>query len=234
MLPEIEQTIETISATLGNRLYFMNMAERPITLDKVGMLVAISCKDPQGFENAINELGPQMGLQPRDFLGNRLFTMDPQLVQQMEIPGGGPGVGIGGGFVFMGMANPVEQALRSSGQNALPTLAGENAYKRAVGCLDNDGVIAWGYADTATSFESTVVTQRLKNKQTLEQMREWDADMAADMEKNMTDPYEHWTDAEFAKLRGLLGPMAWQVRSGDLGFTAKIFQLRGDAAPEPN
>lgn len=230
MMPVFEQTLETLSTALGNQVYTVATMERPIKLENMGTLVAIRCTDPQAVENTIAEFAPQMGLQPRDFLGNRIYAMDPQMAAMMGAPGTGPAVGLGGGYVFMGTEAPVQQALRAGGHDNLPTLAGESSYNRAVAALSTDNVIAWGFNDFVTSLEMQLESVKLQQQQQIEMMREWDPEFAAEMEKDMTDPTRYWTEEDWARLRELLGPQAWEMTSTDNGFVSRFYQFRGRTA----
>jgi hypothetical protein len=232
MMPEIEAMLDSISASLGDRVYTIMTQQRPITLESVGSLVAITCTDAQAFETAISGFAPQMGMQPRDFLGHRIYSMDPGMAEMMGIPGGGPAIGIGAGHVFLGTDLPVQQALRSAGQADLPSLAGESGFRKAAAGLSQDNTIGWGFVDTVNTFEGSMIASRLQQQQMIEDMREWDPDMADEMANDMPNPLKHWDQQSLDTLRELIGPMAWQVRSTETGFVMNFYQHRGDAGAE--
>lgn len=227
MMPQIQVMLDSISAALGDRIYVMTTQQQPITLESVGTLTAITCNDPKGFETAIAEFVPQMGMQPRDFLGHRIYSMDPGMAQMMGMPGGGPAIGIGAGYVFLGTDLPVQQALRSAGQSDVPTLAGEPDFRSAVAGLAADDVIGWGFVETVNSLEGSMVVSRLQQQQMIKDIRQWDPEMADEMADEMVDPLKNWDEQSLEELRELIGPLAWQVRSTDFGFVMSFNQHRG-------
>ena len=67
-----------------------------------GQLIAVECNNFVPLTNTLNMFGPQIGLEPRDFNGNQIFSS----------PQGGPVIGIGAGHVLVGSTQDVEDALR--------------------------------------------------------------------------------------------------------------------------
>jgi len=225
-MPMIEDTLNSLSDALGNQLYTVQTLERPITVQNVGPMMAVRCTDPQKLENTVSQFAPQMGMQPRDFLGNRIFSMDPQMAAMMG-GAGMPAIGIGGGYMFVGMEPIVQQALRSAGQADQPTLSGEPAFDRAVNALSEDDVIAWGFTDVGPAMEMQMKSMKLQQQQQIEQMRQWDPEFADEMARDMADPTKHWDDDDWTRLRELIGPQVYEMRSTDTGFVMRFFQHRG-------
>lgn len=229
MMPQIEQVIDTMANTLGDRMYSAMTLDRPITVESMGTLFGIVCKDAKAFENGVSELIGQMGFQPRDFLGQRIYGMDPEMAAMMEMPGGGPGLGIGSGYIFMGQQNAIELAMRSTQQADGPTLAGESSYQRAMSALSSDGLVAWGYMDMTQVAEAQLVTMKQQRAETIEWMKEFNPEYAEEL-ANEPDPTKHWNEESFQQLRELIGPASWQLRSTDRGFVTNFYQFKGGDA----
>jgi hypothetical protein len=225
MMPTIEKNMAPIFAALGSKIHSASM----LSGDKPSGVVALQCRDPQAFENAFAALAGQGGLEARDFLGQRIYTIDEQMAAQMMPMGGGAGqsmsIGIGGGNVYIGSTPGVEQALRSTGQTDGAGLAREPAFQRAANFLGNDPVIAWGYMDTVGSAESAIKAQQEQTKKMIEDMKEWDPESAAEMEKDLAANGDPLKDLDPAFLRQYIGPSVWKAASNDKGFVINMYLL---------
>ncbi len=219
-LAQIEPMATPIFNALGSKVIVASGKDSGVT--------ALECKDPQGFENGFAAVAAQAGLESRDFLGQRIYTMKEGMGDMMPIGGLGSGplsIGIGGGYVFVGGTPGVEQALRSTGAADAANLGKDETFQKAVGSLGNDPVVAWGYSDLVATIEAAMKAQQESMKQAIAEAKEFDPDMAAEMEKQMAElgNVSQQIDAEF--LKQYVGPAVWQMRSTDKGFVVNGYIL---------
>jgi hypothetical protein len=226
-MPAIESIVEQVGATIGPDIHMVETIRRPLTLETIQSLVAVRCSRPQEFENLFKELGNQMSMEPRDFLGHRIYVLEMPGGMMPGMGMGGPqemAVGIGGGYVFLGEPTSVEAALRTMGERDLPSLADEPAYARAIGVLKDAAVVMWGYSSTVDVMESREALNRLMQEAMIEQMIEQMPDFAEEIREEFEGQNEP-PDLDFDLLRRYLGPTVWQVRSTDEGFLGKFYML---------
>lgn len=247
MGPQLEMmapTVNQITSTMGNRMHWSTSATKPFGIANQNTLMAIECAKPQEFEGFFSGLAAQMGLEARDFLGQRIYTIDPEMMMMMApvpMEAEAVSIGIGGGFVMFGGTPAVENALRATGAGAAAGVLSTSAdFQRAIGALSNDPVIAWGYSDTVDAMESQFAVQRETMENMIKQMREDAAEWAkengeegaagmdefnAEFEADMRESMKMWEMFNFALLRKHIGPGAWQVTSTDDGFMMKAYLL---------
>lgn len=210
-------------STLGNSITHASSMTRPITMDSVSQLFAFEVKRPQDLENQVAMWAPEMGLEPRDFLGHRIFS-SPAMGMMMEMA-----LGLGGGRMFLGTERDVEQGLRSlADRDRQGGLADDAAFKRALALLPDGPVVAWGYIDMVSSLEVASVVERLSTEQMMEELRREFPELAAEIGDDM-DEQSAWDKMDPTVLRRYLGPMIWQVQSTSDGFVAQAYMLGAEA-----
>jgi hypothetical protein len=224
VMPEIEKNLGPIFAALGSKIHRASV----VSGDKSSDVVALQCRDVQAFENAFGGLAGEGGLEARDFLGQRIYTVDPEMMPMLPM-GGGAGesvsIGIGGGNVYLGDTPGVEQALRATGQADASGLAKDATFQRAANFLGHDPVVAWGYTDTVASAEAMIKQQQAQHKAMIEDMKQWDPETAAEMEKELAASPDPLKDLDPAFLRQYIGPTTWKATSNDKGFVFNIYML---------
>lgn len=240
-LPMIEQQLGPIFASLGGQIHIAAMAAKPYTVNSKHSIFAIECVKPQDFENAFGQFAGQMGLEPRDFLGQRIYTMSPEIMAQiMPVPMGGEGgtmsLGIGGGYVMLGATDAVEAGLRATSQNdAASGLTPSKDFQRGVNVLGADNAIAWGWSDTITALEVDEAVANLQAKKSIEDMKASNepgaAEAAAAMEEGLNESAAIWKAINFELLRRYIGPSAWQITSNQDGFIGRFYTLGAEQAP---
>ena len=242
--PQIEAVapqVTQITSALGNQMQWSTSVSKPFTVDNMHKLMAIECSNPQEFENAFAEMAGQAGIEARDFLGQRIYTISEDMMMMMPMEAAGPvSLGIGGGFVLVGPTAAVEQGLRATSEAGGASITSSNDFQRAVATLSKEGVIAWGYTDTIDSLEASLAVQRERMESLIKQMREdaaeWgdeDADMKGiqdRMEAQMRESLKIWDDIDFNLLRQHIGPSAWEVRSNENGFVMRAYLLSATGA----
>ncbi len=223
-MPAIEEFINGFCNPLGSRMHLVGTIRRPIEADSMNTVVAIECRNQEQFEEFIVESGSALGMEPRDFLGHRIYVMD-QLGQGMGMALPSISLGIGGGFLFLGTSVGVEQALRTTGQKHLAGLADDEEYQRAISALADGLQVGWGYSDYLTSLEVTRQVARKTMKESIEQMEEFDPEMAAEMKEELEEAGNVLDKLDVKLLKRFLGPSSWSVRSTDRGFVMTTLLL---------
>lgn len=242
-LDEIAPIVNQVTATLGTQVHYAMSGTQPFKGENRQTIFAIECTKPQDFENFLSPLAAQAGIEARDFLGQRIYTMPEEAAEMMmPFPGmeaGSISLGIGGGFLLIGPTSAVEQGLRASGEPGGASLASNSDFQRATGTLARDAVVAWGYSDTVDAAEMTVAVQKHTMEQHMRQMREeaeqWETEdeeeansikeMLEQQEKQMRDAMKIWDKINFDLLRRYIGPASWQITSGEDGFTMRSYQF---------
>lgn len=226
-MPQIEEAIMGLCNPLGTKVHMYTTLKQPIAADSLSIIFAIECKDPEKFEEFIAEWGVGIGMEPRDFLGHRIYSYD------MFLPGMGDGtsfaLGLSGGYLFLGGTDGVEQALRSAGQNNLVGLGGDKEFHRALDSLDNDPMTSWGYSDFLASMAATLEIQKFSTEDMIREMEEIDPEMAAELKAELLDEDGFLQKLDIKYLSRFIGPAAWQVRSTEEGLimTSYILEASG-------
>ncbi len=228
--PAMDQTIEQVTSCLGRRLHVIQTLDQPVEADSLRQLMAIECRKPQELEHFLSLTAQRMGMEARDFLGHRIYTVDPAMMAMMPLdvpvaPTDPPAIGLGGGYVFSGPAPAVEQALRSIGDAGKATLADEPAFRRALVVLGSEPVVGWGYSNIVDCFDAGMKISRMEIVREVE--RE-DLVMPRDddrmgFENVLGNGWPEGVDADL--LRRFIGPMAWKMVSTDAGFTVRSYVL---------
>ena len=69
------EMFKQLMSCFGKEVHMAQTLKRPITADSMGTVFALECVKPQEFDQFMSMMGPQMGAEPRDFQGHRIFTM---------------------------------------------------------------------------------------------------------------------------------------------------------------
>ncbi len=241
--PFLEQqgaTIEKICAALGPRIHGVMRLSRPFKLDSQRMLLAIRSEKPTQVEEVFAQHAPGMGFKQRDFLGNRIYSMDVNPFAMVEPTPGKDGagaaaegisVGFGGGYVTLGTTSMVEDALRSGssgggGRGRRAGLADDPGYARAMKVLPEQGVVAWGVASIVDYLEYVRDLEPLMHEQIIAEARQWDPEMAKEMEAEMAKSKDTpWAKFDMKHLRRFIGPASWAARSTEDGYVLKGYLL---------
>ncbi len=234
LLFEHGATIQQVCAVLGPEVHSVVTLSRPIRLDSMKALYAIQSRDPAQVEGVLAQHAPEIGLEPRDFLGHRIYTlpMNPLMRGMGGMGGGGQtfSIGFGGGFVMLGDTSLVEDALRVAGKSGMPTLASDPEYRRALQALRAPRAVAWGVVDLVDYVEYFKDFNTMVEQDMIAQMKQWDPEFAQEMQAELdAEPAPPWADFDVNLLREHLGPMSWEIRAAQDGFVAKYYLL----APTP-
>lgn len=156
--------------------------------------IALRCTNQESVETVLAMFGPQIMLEPREFLGQMIYS-DPDDMFA---------IGFGGGYAIVGGGGSVEQALRATGGGEVASLARVERFQRAMVDLGTDDVVAWGYEDTINS-----IAEQFKM---MNQQMGLEGTPLEGFEKMLIDT--EWL-AEY------LGPGYWTVKSTRDGFVMK-------------
>lgn len=223
VLEMVNGPVHDFLSTLGNTITHTSSLTKPITMDSMSQLFAFEVKRPGDLENQVGMWAPEMGLEPRDFLGHRIFS-SPAMGMMMEMA-----LGLGGGAMFLGTERDVEQGLRSlADRDRQGGLANDPAFTRALNLLPDGPVVAWGYADMVSSYEAGSAMGRLATEQMMEELRRDFPELAEEIGDDMNEP-SAWDKVDADMLRRYLGPVIWQVQSTSDGFVAHAYMLSADA-----
>jgi len=235
--PQIDQflfdhgaRIEKVCGNLGPEVHSVMTLTRPINLSSLKTLYAIRSSQPDQVEAVLAEYAPMMGFQPRDFVGNRIYSLDfdPFMAAagMMPMEGEGFSIGFGGGYVMLGTTSMVEDGLRADGGAQLPTLTDDPAHERAIAALSETRVVAWGVVDIVDYVEFFTDVAELTQQQLIEQMKQWDPEYADEMQREL-DAQEPmpWDDLDPKLLRQYIGPLSWLVQAREDGFVGKYLLL---------
>jgi hypothetical protein len=198
---------------LGPGIWTYETIRQPITPESRVTGTIVTCTNPKAVVPMITQFGGTMGLEPRDFDGNTIFSADFLPVA----------VGVANGYMATGDSKLVEQAMRSMGQKDLPSIAENATYKAAALGVGGEPVISWGYVDLAArwGFERELLENFGEDDSKLDNVvgRADDSSVAKrlgyKLPKNANDILKMIDSAMVAKY---IGPFAWSMKSDTKGF----------------
>ncbi len=230
MLVEYGPTIEKVCSAMGPEVHSVVSIKRPMTIDSLKTLYAIESSRPEQVEAVIAEYAGAMGLEARDFLGHRIYSMDfnpmmmgmPMAMPQAE----GYSIGFGAGYVMAGNTSLVEDALRAGARAGMPNLADDPAFERATRAVTAPRSVAWGVVNIVDYLDYFKNLDAMVKEQVLQQMKQRDPEYAREMEAEFrAEPQAPWHDFDLEILNRYLGPVAWELRSRDDGFVGRYLLL---------
>ncbi|MHC4447504.1 MAG: hypothetical protein ACYSXF_06975, partial [Planctomycetota bacterium] len=235
-LQQYGPTVEQICAGLGTKVHTVATLSRPLTLNSAQSLYAIESPRPDVVENLLAAHLPKLGMQPRDFLGHRIYST-PAAFPLVGVPmpvegGGGFSIGFGGGHVMIGSTGLVEQALRSAGRRQVAKLGDDPAVRRARRALPAGPNVGWGIFNPIEYMELFSELDRLVQREMIEQVRRMNPQEAAQIEAELRrQPARAPWDADL--LSRHVGPLVWQLQATEDGFVGTYYLLAGEEVQEP-
>ncbi len=213
---------------MGPEVHSVVTLARPIQMDSMKTLYAIESSEPAKVEEVLAQHAAGMGLQPRDFVGNRIYELpfDPMAMAGggMMAPGGETfSIGFGRGFIMAGQTSLVEDALRAGGAGEL----GENpGYRQALGAMRAPRSVSWGVMDLVQYAAYFMKVDLMAKELEIEQFRQWDPEYAAELERELEEmAAEPWRDFDVNELNEYMGPVTWEIRATDSGFEGRYLVL---------
>lgn len=201
---------------LGPGIWTYETVRQPITPESRVTGTVMTCSNPKAVVPMITQFGGTMGLEPRDFDGNTVFSAD-------FLPFS---IGVANGYLASGDSKLVEQAMRSMGQKDLPSIVESAAYKAAALAVGGEPVVSWGFIDVPArwGFERDVLAQFGEDDSRLDNVvgRADDSAMAKrfgyKLPKNTNEILKSIDREMVAKY---MGPAVWSMRSDAKGFVTR-------------
>lgn len=209
LLEPFGPTLKTALGAMGPAIHVWDTVQRPVTPESQRTVAAVAVSDQKAAESLLQVFGPQVGLAPRDFLGNAIYAgEDPTFA-----------VGFGGRFMFLGSTDSVEQGLRAVGRAEGGGLDEDPVFRQAMSGVRGDDLIGYGFTDTIESLQV--------QKSLLDQVQMMGIVGEEGSNKLEIAAIDLDVDLDFEQLRKLLnpelakeyfGPSIWTLRSVERGF----------------
>jgi hypothetical protein len=201
---------------MGPGIWTYETIRQPVTPESRVTGTIVTCTNPKAVVPMITQFGGTMGLEPRDFDGNTIFSAD-------FLP---MSIGVANGFMATGDSKLVEQAMRSMGQKDLPSVADNQAYKAAALAVGGEAVISWGYIDLPArwGFERELLEQYGEDDSKLDNAvgKADDSSVAKRLgfkvPGNANDVLKTMDAAMVAKY---FGSFVWSMKSDSKGFVTR-------------
>ncbi|MCP4836295.1 MAG: hypothetical protein GY895_16190 [Phycisphaera sp.] len=201
--------------TMGPVVHTVSTVSRPIEIDSASTTMIIPTSDPEKVQPIMSMFGPSMGLEPRDFAGETLWSSEVD----------GIAAAIAGNWVVLGAPRGVEQVVRSLGQKDGDSLGESDSFRSAVSKLPDGDVVGWGWIDSiaqyAVSRETMEQTMGMLGGGGFDEFAPETGIDADDMEF-LVDMVEKLTPDELARY---VGPTVWNFAADDLGWTYRQWLL---------
>jgi hypothetical protein len=206
---------------LGPGVWTYETVRQPVTPESRVTGTIVTCTNPKAVVPMITQFGGTMGLEPRDFDGNTIFSADFLPVA----------IGVSNGYLASGDSKLVEQAMRAVGQKDLPSITENATYKAALAAAGQEPVVSWGYVDPAArwGYERELLSQFGADDSKLDNQvgRADDSKMAKRLGYKLpanTNEVLKTIDAE--TVAKYMGPVVWTMRGGSKGFVTRASLLR--------
>ena len=214
-LDQFGPMMEGAMATMGPVVHTISTVSRPIEIDSSATTVVIPTSDPEKVQPLLSMFGPSMGLEPRDFAGETLWSSDLE----------GMAAAVAGNWVVLGSPRGVEQVVRGLGDKGAEGIDGMKSFRSAVSKLPDGDSIGWGWVDTVSQY----AVQRETMEQTMDMLGggafdEFAPETGLGVEDMgmVIDLVENLTPEEFGKF---VGPTVWNFTMDDLGWTYRQWFL---------
>lgn len=211
---------------MGPGMWTYETVRQPVTPESRVTSTLVTCSNPKAVVPMITQFGGTLGLEPRDFDGNTIFSAEFMPIS----------VGVANGWMATGDGKLVEHAMRSMGQKDLPSVAESPVYRQAASVVGSDPVVSWGWIDLAGrwGFERELLAQFGDDDSRLDNVvgRSDDSEIADRLgfkvPKESSDVLKTIDADMVAKY---VGPMVWSMRSDAKGFVTRATVLKPVAAP---
>jgi hypothetical protein len=223
-MEQIGSTVQMYTSALGQNTHLVSAGTLPFSAETFGYLFAVECSDEEQLSNVLGLMMPTFGGEPTDFLGNQIFSFDLGSSMMMPMPIDlSFSIAVGGGHVFIGTSNSVENALRTiANPKDNKSSHGTNS---SIQLLDRHDVCGWGYGDPIKSMRIQNEMAKSMNDAMFDQMEEFDPEMAAEMRAEMNQGMA-LQDSIIKVMSAFVGPVSWSMSSDDTGFTAEVVMLK--------
>ncbi|NCF39257.1 MAG: hypothetical protein GWP75_03955 [Planctomycetia bacterium] len=186
-----------------------------VMASKTGTTVLIPTSAPDKVQNMLAMFGPGMEMEPRDFLGETLWTG----------PEDSASVCVAGNWLLLGEAEGVKQVVRGLNADAADhPIAEFGRFNDAIARMPRGDVVGWGYVDT--------VEQYAASRENLDEMMamlgeqdEFAQEMPIDggeLMDGLADLMETMTPLELSRY---VGPSVWSFSTDDAGWVYRQWFL---------
>ena len=192
--------------TLGPEIHvFAVETDSPFSPTRTTMVIPTS--DAESLQQLFGMMAPAMGMMPRDFNGETIYS-DPldEFSQQA--------IGIGAGSLIIGDSEGVEAVLRAAGQKDLPRMSETRAVREVTRALPAGDLLGWGLLD---------VSRMLAAQEAMMQMMPMMLDQAGlDMDAaDLQDEMERMLEMDGNEFKSAVGPGWWYMKSTDSGMVLR-------------
>jgi len=214
-LDQFGPMMEGAMATMGPVVHTVSTVSRPIEIDSAATTMIIPTSDPEKVQPLLSMFGPSMGLEPRDFAGETLWSSELD----------GMAAAVAGNWVVLGSPRGVEQVVRGLGDKDAEGIEEMKSFRSAVAKLPDGDAVGWGWVDLVSQY----AVQRETMEQTMDMLGGGAFDefapetgFGADDMDVAFDLLEKLTPEDFAKF---MGPAVWNFTMDDLGWTYRQWFL---------
>lgn len=215
-LEQFGPMVEAGLGTMGPEMHVVSTVRRPIEVDSAATTVVIPTSDPKKVQPLLAMFGPGMDLEPRDFLGETLWSNEMN----------GIAAAVAGNWVVLGSPRGVEQVVRGLGDGGdAHDLAGLDSFRNAVDMLPKGDVVGWGWTDVVSQYAA----QRETMKGMMDMLGAGAFDEFAPIDPAQADQMEFASDLMDSltpeELANHVGPSVWTFSSDDLGLVYRQWFL---------
>jgi hypothetical protein len=178
-----------------------------------GTTVIIPTNDSQKVQPLLAMLGPGMNLQPRDFLGETMWT------------GEGMGACVAGNWLVIGNDKGTEQVIRGLNAGAVDhPITDLQIFTDSVNRMPGGDAVGWGYVNVVEQFASSreMAEQMIGMLNAQGEFGPEDANGADKMTEAVVDLMTELKPEELARF---VGPTVWKFSSDDLGWVYRQWFL---------
>ena len=207
-----EPTVKPALDTLGPDVYVFATVRKPIEIDSASNVFMIEAQDPDLVHPLLATMGPSMGMEPRDFKGETIWS-DAM---------GSMSLAVAGKWMLMGESRGVEQAIRAMGGGG-ESIADNPVFASSVRRMGDEKVVGWGWSDTVEQY--ALQRQMLKNmNELLGGFDEFGPDDQIDTEQfnQIMEILQEVTPEDLARC---VGPIVWSLTSPDDGWVQRVWML---------
>ena len=178
-----------------------------------GTTMIIPTSDPQKVQPLLAMMGPGMSLQPRDFLGETMWT------------GEGMGACVAGNWLVIGNDKGTEQVIRGLNAGAVDHPISElRVFTDSVGRMPGGDAVGWGYVNVVEQFASSreMAEQMMEMLNAQGEFGPEDATGADEMTEAVVDLMKELSPKQLGRY---VGPTVWKFSSDDLGWVYRQWFL---------
>ena len=178
-----------------------------------GTTLVIPTSDAQKMQPLLAMMGPGMGLQPRDFLGETMWT------------GEGMGACVAGNWFVLGNDKGTEQVIRGLNAGAADhPISKLRLFTDSVNRMPGGDAVGWGYVDVVQQFASSrgMAEQMMGMLDAQGEFGPENASGADEITEAVIDLMEDLSPDELARF---VGPTVWKFSGDDLGWVYRQWFL---------